>query len=275
MPMKTILVDDELWTMEQFREECNELRDIDVVGEFTSAETALAYARDNPVDFALLDIEMPGMNGLELARELRALRPGMVIVFVTGHKQYMSDFIDMKADYYVLKPYSKADVIDVLQRAKLYSARLNKRVVIQTFGPFSVFVDGKPLYFSSAKAKELFALLVQKQGRILTPQEALDRIWDGKEYGKGSNSVYRVTLMRLRDILEEAEIGDILKSAARGKYLDMSMYKCDLTDFLAGDELARQRFNGEYLPEYSWGEETLAMLLRISRGETFGGYDMY
>ena len=273
--MKTMLVDDELWTMEQFREECNELRDIDVVGEFTSAEAALAYARDNPVDFALLDIEMPGMNGLELARELRELRPGMVIVFVTGHKQYMSDFIDMKADYYVLKPYSKADVIDVLQRAKLYSARLNKRVVIQTFGQFSVFVDGKPLYFSSAKAKELFALLVQKQGGILTPQEALDKVWDGKEYGKGSNSVYRVTLMRLRDILEEAEIGDILKSAARGKYLDMSMYKCDLTDFLAGDELARQRFNGEYLPEYSWGEETLAMLLRISRGETFGGYDMY
>ena len=269
MKLKTILVDDELWMLQQFREECSGLSEIEIVGEFSFAQDALDYAQDNPVEFALLDIEMPGMNGIELAKELRKLYPEMIVVFVTGHLEYLSDFIDMKADYYVLKPYGKEEVRDVLERARLYAARLKKRVVITTFGPFTVFVDDKPLHFSSSKAKELFALLVQKQGAVLTPQEALDCIWEGREYDKGDTSVYRVTLTRLRDILSDAGIGDILQSTPRGRYLDVRKYSCDLNDFINGDEEARRRFNGQYLPEYSWGESTLAQLIRISRGEHF------
>ena len=269
--MKTILVDDELWMLQQFREECSGLSDIEIVGEFSFAEDALAFAENNLVEFALLDIEMPGMNGVELAKELRRLYPEVIIVFVTGHKEYLSDFIDMKADYYVLKPYGEKEVRDVLQRAVLYSARLKKHIEIRTFGPFTVFVDGRPLHFSSSKAKELFALLVQKQGAVLTPQEALDCIWEGREYNKGKTSVYRVTLTRLQDILDDAGIGGVLRSTQRGKYLDLTRYDCDLNDFLAGDREARRTFSGQYLPEYSWGEPMLALLLRIASGEKFHG----
>ena len=70
MSLKTILVDDELWMLQQFREECSELPEIEIVGEFSFAQDALDYARENPVEFALLDIEMPGINGVELAKEL-------------------------------------------------------------------------------------------------------------------------------------------------------------------------------------------------------------
>ena len=267
--MRTILVDDELWMLEQFAEECAGLSEIEIVGSFTFAEDALEYAKTNLVEFALLDIEMPGMNGVELAKELRKLYPEVIIVFVTGHKEYLSDFIDMKADYYVLKPYGKEEVRDVLQRAKLFSARLRKRVFVRTFGQFEVFVDGKPLHFTSTKAKELFALLVQKQGVVLSPQEALDCIWEGREYDKGEASVYRVTLTRLKDILSSVGIGYILQSTSRGKYLDVSQFQCDLYDFLDGKEAARRDFNGQYLSEYSWGEPTLAKLIRISRGENY------
>ena len=267
--MKTILVDDELWMLEQFAEESAELPEIEIVGNFTFAEDALEFARSNLVEFALLDIEMPGMNGVELAKELRKLYPEVIIVFVTGHKEYLSDFIDMKADYYVLKPYGKEEVRDVLQRAKLYSARLKKRIDILTFGNFEVLVDGKPLHFSSSKARELLALLVQKRGTVLTPQEAMDCIWEGREYDKGETSVYRVTLTRLRDILSEAGIGYVLQSTPRGKYLDVSQYRCDLNDFMNGDAAAREKFSGRYLSEYSWGEAVLADLVRISRGEHY------
>lgn len=263
--MKTILVDDELWMLEQFAEECAELPEIEIVGNFTFAEDALEYARDNLVEFALLDIEMPGMNGVELAKELRKLYPQVIIVFVTGHKEYLGDFIDMKADYYVLKPYGKEEVRDVLQRARLFSARLKKRVYIRTFGQFEVFVDGKPLYFKVAKAKEILALMVDMQGSILTSREALLKIWENKEYDYDSTSVYRVNLKRLREILKDAGVSDIISQAdARGNYLDTTKVDCDLYAFLNGDKAATAAFRGEYMSGYSWGEETLAQLVSLA-----------
>ena len=54
--MKTILVDDEYWALESFEQECSEEQGIEIVGKFMSSEEALAYAKENPVEFALLDI---------------------------------------------------------------------------------------------------------------------------------------------------------------------------------------------------------------------------
>ena len=150
--MKTILVDDEPWTMMEFKEECAGLQDIEVVGEFLFGEDALEYARQNLVEFALLDIEMKGMNGVELAKELRKLYPDIIIIFVTSHSKYLKDFIDIKADYYVFKPYSKQDVQDALKRAMIYKGRLKKRIRAVMFGSFDVYVDGKVMSFKSAKS---------------------------------------------------------------------------------------------------------------------------
>ena len=268
--MKTILVDDELWMLEQFAEECAELPEIEIVGNFTFAEDALEYAKNNLVEFALLDIEMPGMNGVELAKELRKLYPEVIIVFVTGHKEYLGDFIDMKADYYVLKPYGKEEVRDVLQRAKLYSARLKKRVRIQTFGKFEVFVDGVPMHFKHAKAKELLALIVDYAGATVSSQEALDSIWEGKAYDKNTASVYRMTVSRLKEALDEAGIGDIIGTQSnQGRYLVKSKVDCDMLDFLNGDAEALKSFNGEYMSGYSWAEPSLGNLLRIQQGKLY------
>lgn len=267
--MKTIFVDDEPWVLEDFKEACEDIPEIERVGEFTSGEEALDYAREHLVEFALLDIEMPGMNGIDLAKELRLLYPEIIIVFVTGHPEYLEEFINIKADYFVVKPYGKAEVEDVLARAHLLSGRLKKRIKVHTFGEFVVMVDDEPLNFHSFKAQELFALLVEKQGASLTPQEAIDRIWDGRTYEKATGSVYRVTMKRLKTLLDEAGIGDLLRTSARGKYLDTSKFDCDLYDFLNGDPAARRLFNGEYMSGYSWGEETLAMLLRLSRDEDY------
>ena len=81
--MKTILVDDELLSMQQFEEECCDIQEIELVGKFDNAKDALQYARCHKVDFALMDIEMPEMNGLELGQEFKKLNPDMVIIYVT------------------------------------------------------------------------------------------------------------------------------------------------------------------------------------------------
>lgn len=78
--MKTILIDDEIWAMRQFEVECASVPGIELCGMFESAKKALEYARENLVEFALIDIRMPGMNGIELAKELRALYPKIIIM---------------------------------------------------------------------------------------------------------------------------------------------------------------------------------------------------
>ena len=68
--IKTILVDDELWAMDKFEIEAAAIPDIEIVGKFDRSDEALRFAEKNRVDFALLDVEMPGMNGLELGLSL-------------------------------------------------------------------------------------------------------------------------------------------------------------------------------------------------------------
>ena len=257
--MKTILVDDELWSMLQFRAQCEDNPEIELVGEFNTSTAALQFAERNQVEFALLDIEMPDMNGVELAKRLRERNPNVIIVFLTGHKQYLEEFINMKADYYVFKPYTREDVQDVLDRVKLLSGRFKKRVYFRTFGKFMMYLDDKPFSFKREKPRELLALLVDRRGATISAKEAMEIIWPEKD--GGDTSLFRMTLARLREELKQAGIEEIVKSSSKGKYLDTSLVGCDLYDLL--DEKNWENYNGEYMSDYSWAESTLADLEQL------------
>ena len=127
--MKTIIVDDELWSVEQFKQESEKIEGVSLMGYFNNPFVAVEYAKSNVVDLALLDIEMPGMNGIELAQKLREIHPQIVIVFVTAYSEYLPDFIRLNADYYILKPYSSEEIKSVFDRAKLLVKRQEKRML--------------------------------------------------------------------------------------------------------------------------------------------------
>lgn len=264
--MRTILVDDEPWMLVQFNNECSRIKDIELVGHFTTGEDALAFAKESRVDFALLDIQLPGMSGIELAGELRKLYPGVIIVFVSAYSEYLKDFIDMKADYYVLKPYNKKDVEDIIERVRLLSARLDRKVTIRTFGDFEIFLNGVPVHITGKKAKELLAILVDKRGTAIDNRTASSMLWEDKEYTRASSSGYRKVLARLEKSLAESGIADILIHNGRECSLDTEKVDCDYYRFLTGDEEARRSFDGRYMPPYSWAEETAANLARLVLG---------
>ena len=87
--MKVILVDDEPLSLNLFKLECGNMPGFDVVGFFDRSVDALEYARENPVDFALLDIDMPEMNGFELAKSLCAAHPDIIIIFVSSYEEFV------------------------------------------------------------------------------------------------------------------------------------------------------------------------------------------
>lgn len=84
--------------------------------EYESGEQFLFEYPDNPCDLLLLDIEMRGINGMELAKSLRSRGDMLPIIFITGYSDYISEGYDVEALHYLLKPVEKERLFAVLDR---------------------------------------------------------------------------------------------------------------------------------------------------------------
>lgn len=260
--MRVMIVDDERLALRQFMMETEDIPDVEVVEAFSNPLQALEYLKENPVEAAFLDIEMPELNGIILAEKMRELYPDLVVIFITGYEQYTLDALKVKADYYMTKPYDSQDIREVLERAKLLSARQRKRVYIQTFGRFDLFIDGKAVYFSNTKAKELLALCVDHRGGAVTIEEAADKLWEDRLYDSRVKNLYRKAVMQIRQLLSEYGEEEIFSGNRGSCQIDVQKVDCDYYELLKGNPEAVRawKITGNYLQEYSWAEETCARL---------------
>ena len=113
------------------------------IDTFPSAEAFLfQYAEDKSYDILLLDIEMANMNGVQLAKTIRAENKEVQIIFITGFMEYISDGYDVDALHYLLKPISEEKFFSVLDRA-VEKLKRNERILILDLGDESVRI---PLY---------------------------------------------------------------------------------------------------------------------------------
>ena len=133
-------------------------------------------------------------------------------------------------------------------------------VYIRTFGYFDVFVGEKPIAFRNEKAKELFALLVDRKGGFISSEDAIGFLWEDEPANSLTMARYRKVALRLKNTLEEYGAADIVESVNGKRRLIPERVKCDLYDYLSGNEEYAQLFKGSYLTNYTWGETTLAEL---------------
>lgn len=258
--MKTILVDDDPKARECMDFDITKVPEIELVGEFTRAWDALDFARENLVELALLDIQMPQMDGLELSRQLREINPSMCVIFLTAYEKFAMEAIRNKATAYVLKPYSKEDFLYAVETAKLVSKRPVKRIFARTFGNFDIFVDGKPMVFKSAKAKELLAFLVDRQGGTVNTGQIISHLWENRPNDDGTQNLCSKISRTLQNELDGMGIGEMFVQSRGVKCVDAEQFECDLYQLLDGDEKAAQKYLGEYMIEYEWAEERMAAL---------------
>ena len=135
-----------------------------------------------------------------------------------------------------------------------------RRVSIRTFGYFDIFVNGKPIAFRNKKSKELFALLTDRRGGFITSEEAIGFLWEDEPVSPVTLARYRKVALRLKNILEEYGISDVVESVDGKRRIVPEKVQCDLYDYLSGKEEYAQLFKGSYLTNYSWSENTLAEL---------------
>lgn len=104
LPIKIIMADDEPGILLLLRSIFSELEDALIVGTAENANDAIGLVKYQSPDLALLDIELPDMSGIELAKKLREIKPDLAVVFITGHQEYSLDAFRLYAIDYILKP---------------------------------------------------------------------------------------------------------------------------------------------------------------------------
>lgn len=150
--------------------------------------------------------------------------------------------------------------LDAREPAENEGEVVKPAVSIRTFGYFDVFVGEKPIAFRNKKAKELFALLADRRGGYITSEEAISFLWEDEPVNPVTLSRYRKVALRLKNTLEEYGVSEVMETVDGKRRIVTEKVKCDLYDYLSGEEEYAQLFKGSYLNNYSWGENTLAEL---------------
>jgi two-component system, LytTR family, response regulator AlgR len=125
--LRVLIVDDEPPARARLRSLLGEIADISVIGEAANGHEALAASHELNPDVVLLDVRMPGMDGLEAARHLTVLEEPPAVIFTTAYEQYAVQAFDAHAVGYLLKPVRKEQLAAALTRAgRLTRAQLQK-----------------------------------------------------------------------------------------------------------------------------------------------------
>jgi len=228
---------------------------------FNMADEALTYAKENNVHTAFLDINMCGMNGIELAKNLKEINVETNIVFTTVHKKYALDAFSVYASDYLLKPINVNAVAQAIRTLRFpVKHEQSKKLKVQCFGNFEVFLNDKPLHFPRRKAKELFAYLIHKRGTGSSINEITDILFKNKEDSLSLQNQVQTVISTMMGVLNDAGVKDVIIKTRNNISVDTAKVDCDFLRFINGDKQAINSYTGEFMNNYSWADFTLDYL---------------
>ncbi|MBD2843855.1 response regulator [Paenibacillus sp. IB182496] len=178
--LNVLVIDDERSALDALLDEMNEFDEIAVAGAFTNIMEALEWIKEAHlrVDVVFLDIEMPGMNGLEAAQRIVELDASIDIVFITAYDQYALEAFEVSAVDYLLKPVMTERLAKTIRGRQLAHRRSDEerksqrgsRLSITCFGIFQLRmgeIGTQIVKWRTNKTKELFAYFVHfREGEL-------------------------------------------------------------------------------------------------------------
>lgn len=254
--MIALTVDDERPMLTALSEAVKVSPDIEEVVEFSSCLAALEWAEKHKADIAFLDINMRGMGGMALAEKLLEKWPDCKIVFCTGYSEYAVEAFKIHVSGYLMKPISPEDIQREIDHIKGVRAQ-EKLLTVKCFGNFEVFANRVPLVFRRTKTKELLAFLIDRNGSGVTTKQICAKLWENNtDDARNMNYLYQL-INDLCCALKEVGAESILTKVNNTYVVDTERLDCDYYSYL---ESGKPKFHGEYMSQYSWAEETCALL---------------
>jgi len=272
-------VDDERHALKRFERMVKQNDEVQLCGLFETGAQLLSYLQESPLDAVFLDIEMPGVNGMEIAQQILDLNGNINIVFITAFNQYAVDAFEMQAMDYILKPIKKERLEKTIERLlnmKRPSIKPGK-VFIQCFGDFEVFIDEEALVWKNSKAKEILAFLVHKNGVAVSWEKIADAVWPDYDLEKSQTNFHANSYL-LRKKLAAEGIEGILEGG-RGNYrVRKEKVICDYfqLDAMIKDKLINRKEDYKFIEDflqkgyleesgYSWAQPRAAELDKICK----------
>lgn len=265
--MRVVLIDDEQPNLELLKLMMEKRNDIEVTAAYTNSVEAWAAIAQDPPDIVFSDIEMPQMNGIELAQKVKMLPQEVSVVFVTAYVEYAVDAFNIGAIHYLLKPVTDEGIDNCIQRVLRGRPELRKkdnRWHVRCFGQLEVYGEhaGEAVRWPTTKAAELFAILVLNEGRSMDKWDLCEKVWPNLNSKRMEHNLYS-TVNRIRQALREVGADNVILRDSQGYRVELSQFTCDYLEFKS------------LLPQY-FGAEGLDAAKRIAnlhREPLFGSAD--
>lgn len=246
--MKVLLVDDEELQLIRLKETCAKVLPDSVFITYTNPVKAFEGTIKEQIDLAFLDIEMPVMNGLTLARKLKLRSPSTKVIFVTAHDQYARDAFRVHASGFISKPVNEAKVQEEIgELSRPIVLKATKRIQAKCFGHFEILCDGQPIKFKRSKSKELIAYLIDRNGAAINMAELNAVLWE-----EDHPSYLRNLISDIQQAFKEIGCEDIFVKRHNECFIDASKIDCDAYEFQNNNPDAIRLFRGEYMTQYPW-----------------------
>lgn len=239
-----------------------EMEGISQVEIFFNYDDALLYILKSPVDLVMLDVNLDGRkceDGIEIGNIIKKINSKINIIYISGNPESIQYMHSLELPY-LAKPYILDELLSCIEAAKNHYIMSKRKIFVRTFGHFDVFINGEPIMFKSAKAKELLAILIDRKGGTLNNEQIITILWEDRPNDCYTQNLCSKVCRKLKNELKKNGIEDILISKRGIHRLDITKFECDMYKLVDTGEVAEHKYFGEYMMEYSWSEWKLAFL---------------
>ncbi|MEB1807233.1 MAG: LytTR family DNA-binding domain-containing protein [Bacillaceae bacterium] len=205
--MKTIIIDDEPLSRDELKFLLESFNDIEIIAEAESGEKGLEMIMMKEPDIAFIDIEMPKMSGLDLARAIQNMKKKPLIIFATAYPNYAAKAFRVDAVDYLLKPFDEEQLFETMTRVKERLKQEDKIDQVSPIARLAVEDEGRIVYLPPSDIVYLYreereTIICTKDRRfsLKTPIKELEEKLKGYPFFRTHKS-YLVNLDKIEELI--------------------------------------------------------------------------